>query len=414
VICVDNVSAANSLQPEPLRRLGALERAFYSHGLRAQVLFSIIAEVVGSIDEEQLANALDALKQRHPFLSVAVVDTAADGLIFVHSDKPIEFTFVDAVDSEPWTGAVAAELNRWEKLEGGALARVKVVRYATRFTIIVTLNHTIADGRGSVEIINDLIQLLGGRSLSKHEGLPLLDDFLLKHPASGPLQLPDFLKPTFVKSTEDRPVNISTLTLDRDKTSLLIKRCRDEGVTVHGVLCAAATIATAGKRQGPLRLSSPVDLRATVEKESNSQGVIMALALAALESQEGEDMWSLARRALDGIALMKTRDVVSDLVSTLNSIVPKHGDFLSAREILPPLALDLMISNLGTVSVEATAGDLRVEAVWGPALNTQIDANDVVGVATFDGMLRLIHVHSTRSSSLLNDICEAIETRLLQ
>lgn len=410
---LDDISNTSVAQTKPLRRLGAQERAFYSYSLGAQVLFSIIAEVVGSTDVERLANALDGLKQRHPFLSVAVVDTAADGLVFVPSAKPIKFRIAEAADGTAWTSSVAAELNRWEKLEGDALARVTVVRDSTRFTIIVTFNHTIADGRSGVAIINDLIQLLGGRSLPKHEGLPLLDDIVNVHPATGPLQLPDFLRPTAVKNSGDRPITVSTLVFDRDQTRRLIERCRAERVTVHGALCAAATIATAGKRQGPLRLASPVDLRETVGKEPYTPGLFMALAPAALDQQDGEDTWTLARRSLDSITLTRTRDVISSLVATMDAIVPNHGDRASAQAVLAPLTLDLMISNLGNVPVEATAGDLRVEAVWGPALNTQIEANDVIGVTTFDGELRMIHTHSRRRSSLLDDMRQAVEIQLL-
>jgi hypothetical protein len=49
---------SNSSVIKPLRRLGAMERIFYSYGLGAQVLFSIVAEIAGTTDAAKLASAL--------------------------------------------------------------------------------------------------------------------------------------------------------------------------------------------------------------------------------------------------------------------------------------------------------------------------------------------------------------------
>jgi hypothetical protein len=139
----------------------------------------------------------------------------------------------------------------------------------------------------------------------------------------------------------------------------------------------------------------------------------MALALGALELEAGEDFWQLAQRCMATLAPARDRASVSGLINALDGIVPIHGDPEVAKAVLAPLTLDLMISNLGNVAAAATSDRLRVAAIRGAALNTQIEANEVICVVTSGGNLQMTHITSRAQPSLLDAIYRVLTEQVL-
>jgi len=260
--------------------------------------------------------------------------------------------------------------------------------------------------------MSDFLKILDGQEIDGQQRLQLMDAFVdLQEASLG--QPPDYVRPAIVKSSGDVPVTISTLEFGTELTERLVIECRRNGISVHGALCAAAVWATQSERQAPLRLSSPVDVRRTVGADAKALGIFMALALNSLEPEPGETFWELARRAMVSIAAAQEKKAVDSLFTVLDSIVPIHGDAQAAQAVLAPFTLDLMISNLGKVAAPRTSSRLHVEALWGPALNTQIEANDVIGVTTYGGNLRMLHTGSRLGDDMLRAIQQVVAEQML-
>ena len=53
---------------------------------------------------------------------------------------------------------------------------------------------------------------------------------------------------------------------------------------------------------------------------------------------------------------------------------------------------ELVITNLGRLSIKTDFGPLRIAALWGPALSMGLDGEQVIGAATIGGKLFCTHV----------------------
>lgn len=398
--------------PIAVRKLGGLERAFFSHSLRAPIDFSVVAEISGGTDEETVVKSFAALCERHPYLRVEVIQHATDGLSFAWSDKEPILLVRHVAQASSWLEIVRDDLQGWEEISGAPLMKASVLLLPASFAICLTFNHTISDGRGALAILHDFIRLVSGERLEALSGLPGLNEFAAKCAAAElPAPPPESeVKPEIrIRQVTDDPVQISVLEFDSDLTRHLIAKCREESTTVHGAICAAAAIATQPGRTGPIGISSPVDLRATAGKDADCPGLFMGLSPAFLQVAGEDTLWTVARRATDGIAAARSAETVAGLTRFLDNIVPKAADADFAFAVLPPQVLDLMISNLGRLSIQTQINSLNVKAIWGPILNTQVSQSDMIGINTLDGILRMVHVSSGGNPSLLTDIHVVIE-----
>jgi len=400
----------------PVRTLSAMERGFLSHSLFAQILFSMSLELGPGIDSARLSSAFNALRAAHRVLRVGIVDDSLRGLMFVDSERSLDVQFHDLPDDTSWPEAVSRDLSRWDRFDGERLFRATVLRGSAADHVVFTFNHAIADGRSALVLMNDFVQLLDGQEVLGCPTLPdvrsyVTDDAVPPADRTAPA-LPDFVRPAKVKTDGDAPVSVAVLELDATTTKRLVDLARAHGTTVQGVLAACAVCATADTRHEPLRLSSPVDVRGPLDAPTDIPGVFLALALNAIDQDDGEDFWALAARSVSTIAELKDRSAVHRLVYALETIVPAHADLVIAQEVLAPMTLDVMISNLGRVSLAGTSARTPVRAVWGPALNTQIAANDVIGVTTQGGQIRFVHTGSGARPHLLQAMHDVLIEQL--
>lgn len=400
----------------PVRTLSAMERGFLSHSLSAQILFSMSLELGTGIHSDRLSSAFDALRAAHRVLRVRIVDDSLRGLMFVDSERSLDIQFHDLPFDTPWSEAVSRDLSRWDRFDGERLFRATVLRGSAADHVVFTFNHAIADGRAALLLINDFVRLLDGQEVLGCPTLPDVRSYVTDDavPSADPTPpaLPDFVRPAIVKPDGDTPVSLAVLELDAATTTRLLDLARAHGTTVQGVLAACAVCATAATRHEPLRLSSPVDVRGPLDAPTDIPGVFLALALNAIDQDDREDFWALAARSVSTIAGLKDRAAVHRLVDALETIIPAHADPAIAQAVLAPMTLDVMISNLGRVSLPETSARTPVRAVWGPALNTQIAANDVLGVTTQGGQMRFVHTGSGTRPHLLQAMYDVLIEQL--
>lgn len=391
-----------------IRPLGGIERTFHSYSVAYPVAFSVVVELSGWVDGDGFRAALLSLQKTHPFLSVIVKNLDEIGLSFIQSDEEIPFRVLSVEKGIDWRKLVEEEISR-RGYDGHNLARASLLQGAKNSTIVLTFAHVIADGRSGTSIALDLVSLLRGYQPVIREGLPDLD---LAATKSSSTILPAPVDPgeaqdknVIFRSARTPHLNIKTRFLDSIQSSTLSAHCRLNGVTVHGALLAASAIATA-KVDGSarLRISSPVDLRPGVDLLPYSPGLFIALALSTMTPDGDEDFWKLAARSKEGIEASRSPEAINMLVNTLAAVVPMTPDSEIATAVLGPLVADLMISNLGVVPEASCSHPLQVQALWAPVLNTQVLGNEMIGVATYGGKLRMTHVSESPDSPLLDNI----------
>ncbi|MFD4024552.1 peptide synthetase [Streptomyces sp. NPDC058576] len=375
-----------------VRELGAFERTIDLYMHRNPVQFSLVAEFDREISEPALVRALGRVQERHPLLRVSV-DRRAPTARYRWTDGriPVE----SAAAGTPWQAIVADEQTRPVAPEPGPLARAVRVPGETGSVIVVTFAHQITDGTGAVRVLTDLVTALDGGDGSDEEtsshGVPPCQEDLLSaldttEPERDTPQENDAGPPGELTPFSARTPHVSALALPDGLTARLVDRCRDENVSVHAALCAAACTVFHREGRDRVRVLSPVDLRRAA---GLPDGVANRFAGARTVSEKAAagDFWERARRHHRALEQQRTPSVLKAGAQALAQQPPATPEEAEAM-MTAVTAADIQITNLGAVETSANGRSGPV-AVWGPAQTTQLRGEHVLGVVTVGGRLRM-------------------------
>ncbi|MFD5199456.1 peptide synthetase [Streptomyces sp. NPDC058375] len=375
-----------------VRELGAFERTIDLYMHRNPVQFSLVAEFDREVSEPALARALERVQERHPLLRVSV-DRRAPTARYRWTAERISVEAAAA--GTPWQAVVADEQTRPIPPEPGPLARAVLVPGETGGVIVLTFAHQITDGTGAVRVLTDLVTALDGGDGSDEEtfrhGVPPCQEDLLSvldttEPETDTSRESSADAPGELTPFSARTPHVSALALPDGLTARLVNRCRNENVSVHAALCAAAC--TVFHREGRNRVTvlSPVDLRRAA---GLPDGVANRFAGARTVSEESEagDFWELARLHHRALEQQRTPSLLKAGAQALVQQPPTTPEEAEAM-MTAVTAADIQITNLGPVEVSGNGGSGPV-AVWGPAQTTQLRGEHVLGVVTVGGLLRM-------------------------
>ncbi|GAB2874940.1 hypothetical protein GCM10027093_08010 [Paraburkholderia jirisanensis] len=73
---------------------------------------------------------------------------------------------------------------------------------------------------------------------------------------------------------------------------------------------------------------------------------------------------------------------------------------------------EALLTNLGVVDVPRVYGKLRLESVWGPSVCRGFIDEQVIGAATFNDQLQLLHTSHAPFEGLLEQMVSEIEVAL--
>ena len=146
-------SAADLVRP-----VGAFERLFFRHGMPNPLHFTVIAEFGTRLDTDRLQQSLCAAQRRHPLLSVQVEDRPRGRLGFYRpkSVAPIDIIIRDCPDGD-WTALVSAELARPFDRSRAPLIRAVLANKPMASALLLTFDHTVADGISSMLVLRDVV-----------------------------------------------------------------------------------------------------------------------------------------------------------------------------------------------------------------------------------------------------------------
>ena len=122
------------------------------------------------------------------------------------------------------------------------------------------------------------------------------------------------------------------------------------------------------------------------------------------------DFWESARSAKDSLtekqSLGRVALEIQGLEQTVNSGIGVQG---AAEVLAQGFACELLLTNLGKVNVQFDSGNLRLKALWGPAVLMGFDGGQTVGVTTANDSLCLLHTSFTPIPSLLPRAAEILQ-----
>ncbi|BCN52112.1 hypothetical protein ABIC73_004461 [Prescottella equi] len=393
-----------------LRPLGAFERIIDLYMYRNPVQFSLAVECGRVVSESEVKVALSRLQTAHPLLA-AMIDRSGIRPVFRHTDGAIGVRI--ALDST-WQEQAAVEQSMAIAPSPGPLARVVLLPDAPtpeRTTIVLTFSHQVTDGRGALRAAHDLLAALEGRDICVRN-LPRAQEDLMRQLDTEPapserIEAAGGEHPEPRRAARLRPFDENTLPavesaeLDEATTLRIRRSARSRSCTVQSMLCAATalTLFECSDRQR-VRINVPIDLRRAVGLEDDV-AIRFTATCVVLCRPSLPDFWELAAAAAAQLAAARTRDVTRNSVLALASL--DVGDADDAEQaMLAATNADIEITNLGIADSEAD-NDLE-QAIWGPVMSTQVDHEQILGVITRGGRLRMTMTSHEAVAGLLSGI----------
>lgn len=422
---------------EVRRELNEIE---YLNWCVAQPYNMVVAvEIRGQIEPERLRLALDKAQVRHPLLAVNT-ELGPNGVPWFSSDGvgKVPLSVVTAATHDAALAFAEKELTAsFERDRAGAprlpLLRVALFLPATTSetaTLVLTVQHVVADGLSMVFLVRDLLRWLD----DPEAALPVLDaparaeDVLpraaRRRVSTSPTRFQIVLALAKLyarlrralrsgeppRAPEKHVLRHRTWVLTAEQTSALRARCRREGVSMHAAICTAFLSSFPA-------IHTPVSLRSFLARPvGESVGLYVGAAEVKLAFHDSLGFWTNARRFRRkllrqlhdpfGVFRLFSKAVPVELVQRLGPLIVE----------LTSGGRPFAVTNLGDLDAAALGlgqGRLAIEDFFGAVVGI-LDAS-VVTACTLGGQLRL-HLLATETpsnESAVRDEAEHAVRRLL-
>lgn len=360
---------------------------------------NVVAHVrlTGRFPDGLLERAAADLAAEHPLLRVGI-RANGDGTspVFTPSSRSIPVCTMRGDDTE-WERRVGDhELTTALDWCRGPLMRVvDVISGAQQevHDLLLTVSHIIADATTALSLLRGLVEHadhiaaqtgLGHRVASRpvvgapEERLPAthrgprgvarLAGTGLADLCATALTRPRRLAPESVVTPSQRRTRLVRRTLTSAQVDALMRRCREEGVTVHGALAAVMAMiiggAAAQGASGRFCIGSPINYRSDLDPpvSADEVGSYVATVPSIVRFGGDHDVWSIARQinrsvsrrrrlgehltSLYGLRFICPRSAAKS--STVFGLLERHGP------------LNVCISNIGRFGFPGRIGDWQL------------------------------------------------------
>jgi Condensation domain len=407
------MGAAEKRESVLVRPLGCCERFFHLYALAFPVHFCLVAQIEGALDSAKLGAALEQVRRRHPALGVCIVDDAETGPAFYRIDNPIELNAAPAETAADWRGLVERELNLPFSTFPGPLMRATALLASDSASIVLTFHHAIMDALSGTRILHDVMRALAGESLEVLPPLPPVEEMIADF-ASGSVfavegdSRADISKARawIAQGSEKFAANLAIAEWDQEETGRLMRSCKANGTTVHGAICAAASRHLPASDASTIRMHCPIDLGRTMRIETTGCGVFIGAGIVEIPTMGHKPLWDDARHIVDSLRTARSPAAAAGMLQWIAAEMPPTAGIDNVVALFASLPKSAaVISNLGVLPLAIEYGSLRLKAVWGPAMLTNLPADrQTIGVSTFAGQLRMVHQSYEPISGLLEAI----------
>jgi hypothetical protein len=398
-----------------LRDLDAFEEFFWLIEQSVSVSHAAIAEVSGRTTIKQWKDALDAMQIRYPLLSASIRKVPGERPYFERvRGTSMALRVAPLSDSLVLEEEMEKELQRSFGDGRGPLTRATLFHSPDRSVVMFASHHSGMDGMSHLLLLQDLLAAVREEGVGKPLALQPGLGQLLGLPAPG--QYGKKLEGRSVApedgALEMPGIRIQRMQLGVEETDRLRRRAKEEGTTVHAALVAALTLAGKGCSErwkvGPVRCSSPIDMRKTLGIPT-APGYLISSYLAPVETLEEASLWDIARTIREEMLPAQSVAGAQHLLGAVSSLV---ADEQNARDLYwsvlnGPLVHEMVVTNYAGYRVREEYGDLKIENLFtgSPALGPALQK---VSVLTVNGRLGMTLVARYPFPTLLGDACEIL------
>ncbi|MEX3940328.1 condensation domain-containing protein [Paraburkholderia sp. BR10937] len=402
----------NNLKQDPalVRALGGTEHLFWLLDRNRSIHFALVAQIDRVFEPSAWRAALLALQQRHPLLVARIVaEGEAAPAFYRDPDARIPLRVVENARAS-WEVEAAREVNTPFDWSTAPLVRATLLQGEGGSTVILAAHHSVLDGMGGASVMQDLLCALAGGSLMSLPLVQPLESLLRAQMTTATVSgaMAPAPEPKRFRAATGARAEVAALALSAQLTRAVVERSRIERTTVHGAVAAA--VHEAGRRlsrawrERPVRTVSPIDVRRTVGGMGQANGVYITQTVTVDDRPRGAPFWQAAREVKASLAPAQTLASVVQETKALDAFMSSNPSIEDAAGFLSHmLAFDVLLSNLGREPVASTYEGFALKALWGPIVSSGFADDQVVGVCTQGGVLRLTHASYTAMPGLLDE-----------
>jgi len=415
---------------EEFRRLNALEELFFLVEQRLSKAPVIAAELEGSPGEDAWRTAVSRLQQAHPLLTCGIRKQKGERPVFVRVQEALPLSIHPVAEKFPKKFSMDREMENL--LHGsfgdgsGVPLHVHIYQDADRCVILLRFNHTMLDGVSGLLILRDLLTLVSGSGIApSQEFLPGLADFLdlpSEWNYASTIAAETAMDTGAELAYEGKQMRAHCVLLDADLTGKLVDYARSQGVTVHGILVGALTLAafrcSTTLRTGPMRIVTPVDVRSMFGLD-DSLGLFFSMLTSEVEDrleEEAEDSGTgeilrIARKVKEDVRKGRTREAVTAGYQALLQAISRENTPEEAHKLAGEVSADMMVSNYGSDKIAHRYGNLEVQSLYVGSSAGSPD-NQKVDIATLNGRLSMTLVSQRPIPGLLEEAVGALQSAI--
>jgi NRPS condensation-like uncharacterized protein len=439
------------MRTETRRALRASERCYWIAELTSPTNVMARVRLGGHLTAGLVERAATALAAEHPMLRVSITADADGGNpAFTPTAESIPIRRVAGDDLE-WEREAERELGTALDWQRGPLVRIVDIALNSpeeTHDLLLTVSHIIGDALTAMSLLHRLIEYTGelcstadddptGASRpptgTTEDLLPARYRGIRAMAVFGATGLADLLAMTMARPSRlapeanvapgQRRTRITRRTLTSNQVDTLMRRCRAEGVTVHGALTAAMLLAigpsAAQRDSGRVSLGTTINVRAELSPPvpNDAVGVYVSIIQSILPFGGRHDLWSVARRVNRSISRRRRVGQHLALIYAMRFIFP--GSITMGARVFGLSErhgpTNICITNVGAYAFPGQIGDWQLS---GAQLFCSVSQGLLAMVNTshdrlFWNFLSVRDVVSDRSAQTFADDCVATLLRAI-
>ncbi|GAA5089638.1 hypothetical protein GCM10023210_14700 [Chryseobacterium ginsengisoli] len=364
-----------------MRQLMMVERIMYVDA-KTPLNCVFTAKISGEIPEGNFKIALYKIQQKHPLLR-SKIDKSEKYPIFVE-EKDIEtipFRIVERKTDEDWLSESGKEWYRSFEDDKKPLAQIVWVKGENTSEILWVVPHCISDGTTGVTLMRELLSLLDDPNieLESYQAFSSIKDFLptdlnlkkQKRKARFYLMMARLF---FLIQSKSKKRNLGGnyaihRKLNLETTAQIAKKCKDNGISVHALLCSAFMQAfkdVQGKKAKG-KVISPVDVRHFIP-EIKKDHVFAFAPTVELSLQKGsqnllENAKHIKKDLVQKIEKTNARELLW-MGEQMHPIVERMISMLKSSKG----GHDITLSNMGKLDIPSDYKNFKLETIFSPTV----------------------------------------------
>jgi hypothetical protein len=393
------------------RYLGAFEHWFWLWDQIHPLQFAVVAKLQGRFSPNQLAIALQQVQRRHPMLRVRIAVDETGRPKFIETDGEIPVRWIARTDAQQWQQELELEMTHSLNWQVAPLLRVVILQAGDESELMIICHHSIADASSSIYLLRDIVQGLEGKTFRQSDlsTLPSLEEaFSRLAPAPEVTGEGSFYSTTITRRPQP---HVRSAMLSAELTQQLIACSRAEQTTVHAAISAAFLLTLT---QQPFRASEPLYCVHPVNVRSHlslpmpdAVGLYVNGGVTTHSLKPNSAFWDVARSVKSQLLQNDVAEQLTADSQTRQATLAELPGTAAFAEILNQFTSQLVVTNLGLIKIPQRYDEIRIEALYAPAVLSRNAPQQVVGVSTFGSRMSL-----TTVSALPADVDRAQSDRI--